>query len=299
MDKGQRTFPDSKLMVELEAAHMQQLSKSTIFQKQLQLRRAWLDLTMKTVVTADVDCRKFSEDLFHVFTSLGTRWVSHHQALFALIMPGRYGEAIAVSRILLEATELIRYFGLYPGDASEWRGLQSKVPSTLTKSERGKLREKYSPKQIGEKLDLKDAGLLSRRLYSDLSAAVHPTDWGVQFYGRRFLEDPKMIGLQFGPAYDPRRLFNLNALANGTLPSPVWAFLSMCQWADVPDKLWAPIGVEYSDLQPLWYAMTKVDAEMDEVMEETERRIGAGESVDIVMGDFEKSIGFLEPDSKV
>ena len=105
-----------------EVAHMTRWPQVKWLQHQLALRNQWLNLTIKAVVLAEeAATRNPNQDLFKVFTLLGTRWISHHRAIFSLVVPGLYGEATALSRMLLEHTDLLKYFSYYPEEAQEWR----------------------------------------------------------------------------------------------------------------------------------------------------------------------------------
>ena len=226
-----------RMMWEQESAHAGQYTSSSWIKNQINLRARWLNLMMRAVVSAeDVINRNISDDLFRVFTILGTRWVPHHQAVSALLLIGRYGEATALCRMLLEVTDLITYFSLYPKDAEAWRGAFAQTPSSgndlYTKG-----RRKFAPSSIRHRLESKGADATSQRAYEELSTAIHGSEWGAQYYARRSIESPETLALQFWVTYDARMSFRLAALANATLPLPISAFLEMCNYARAPKSV--------------------------------------------------------------
>ena len=127
------------------------MSKTTAYQ--LAHRRPWLDLTMKAVAAAeDAIARNIAPDVFRVLTILSTRWVSHHQALLALLMTGHYGEATALNRMTVEVTDLIAYFSVCPDDAERWRKAFQRQPSQDdVPFKRG--RTDFSPSNVRRKLE--------------------------------------------------------------------------------------------------------------------------------------------------
>ena len=169
-----------------EAEHAKQLQSKPRLIVQGQLRAAWLDLLMKAVVNAQLLTTKNpSSDLFAAFAMLGTRFASHQQAVFLLTTMGRYGEAAAVCRMLMEATDLFTYFTLFPSEVGDWRSSTRNAPDADGPQER-RARRKFSSGQVRERLKASDQDrAVSDETYRELNSVIHTSEWGTQHYGHR------------------------------------------------------------------------------------------------------------------
>ena len=95
----------------------------------LEQRFRWHTLFARTVTaSASIAKRNISPELFNAYLILGNRWFSHHESIEMLLTTGRYGDCMALLRSLLEETDLMTYFSLYPEDAEEWREALSRAP---------------------------------------------------------------------------------------------------------------------------------------------------------------------------
>ena len=113
--KPKTDMPNALKLLEAETRHALALTKQSWAICHFNLRENWLTLMMKAVTAAwELKDRNPDKDTFHVFTLLGHRWISHHQAIGHLSSMGRYGEAFAICRMLLELTDLFPYFVEYP-----------------------------------------------------------------------------------------------------------------------------------------------------------------------------------------
>lgn len=266
---------DMKRVLEHEVHHLKAYSGSSWGLLHSNHRFKWMDLTIRTVeASLDIASRNIMKDLFTVFTLLGTRFISHHQAIFGLLQSGHYGEVTALHRMLLETTDLITYFYLHPEDASIWLQWSAQDPAVDRKKYRSGLRQ-FSHSKIQREIK-KDVIPLSAE-YPRLSTAIHPNVWGMQFYSKRPTHTQPNIELQFGPNYDARIVFRLGSLANRTLPHPIFAFLQICHQAHAPKSTWRSIQQKYESYLPEWESLMKVDAKFDDLMDETERRLSSGE----------------------
>ena len=61
----------------------------------------------------------------------------------------------------------------------------------------------------------------------------------------------------------------------------------MCEHAKAKKSSWRQIGARYEMLLPEFEALNEFDARFDGIMEETERRVAAGEDPDEVRRDIE------------
>ena len=277
-EKGKRIeVPDAMKLLEAEAAHMHKYSASPWAIYQVNLRDKWLNLMMKAVAGAhELKSKNPSKDLFTAFWILGTRWVSNHQAIRALLMIGRYGECTALLRMLLELTDLIAYLAAYPEEAESWIEAFSREPVKGNLSfEKG--RGKYSPTNIRQKLDDKGLNPTPSQVYAQFSSAIHPSLWGTIHYGQQSIQNPSIVDIGFEARFDTRMAFGLGLQANQTLPSPIWAFLEICQSTEANKRDWRAVKLQYEEMLPTWEIMiNEVDGKFAEIMAESFRLFSNG-----------------------
>ena len=270
-------IPNAMKLLEAETAHMRKYSTTPWAVYQINLRDKWLNLMMKAVAGAyELKGKNPSKELFTAFWILGTRWVSNHQAIRALLMIGRYGECIALLRMLLELTDLIVYFAAYPEEAEGWVEAFSQEPVKGNVSfERG--RRKYSPTNIRQELDNKGLKPTPGEVYAQFSAAIHPSLWGTVHYGQQSLENPSIVNIQFEARFDTRMAFGLGLQANQILPTPIWAFLEICHSTGANKRDWRAVKMQYDEMLPTWDIMiNEVDSKFAEIMAESLRLFSNG-----------------------
>ena len=273
--------PDALTLLKAETNHAIALTKQSWSIYHFNLREKWITLMMKAVDAAwKLKDRNPNRDIFHVFTLLGHRLISHHQAIRHLTLMGRYGEAYAICRMLLELADLFPYFVAYPGDVQRWREAFSKDPSNLDQDARNDINYFSAPnvrKRLGE------AGIdsIPRELHSHLNAAVHASEWGTMYYGHSSLENPGVTHLQFDVALDPSMAFGIGQLANLTLSRPIWSFIEYCEVNKAAKSSWRTIKANYEDMLPDWELLVNdVDAKFANLMGDVARMRMAGASVD-------------------
>ena len=276
-NKRKKSEPwDMHKVLEYEIHHLKAYSGSSWGLLHSKHRFIWMDLTIRAVeASLDIANRNIVSDLFNVFALLGTRFISHHQAIFGLLQSGHYGEVTALHRMLLETTDLITYFCLYPEDASIWMQWSAQDPAVDRRKYRAGLRQ-FSHSRIQREIKKLDVSPLSAE-YPRLSTAIHPNLWGMQFYSKRPIGTQNNIELQLAPNYDARIVFRLGSLANRTLPHPIFSFLQMCHRGRAPKSTWRSIQQKYESYLPEWEALMNVDSQFDNLMDETERRVSSGE----------------------
>ena len=139
----------------------------------LEQKYRWHTLFAETMETASsIATRTVHPDLFDTYVILGSRWLSHHQAIERLLTIGRYGDGIVLLRSLLEDTDLMTYFAYYPEDAKDWMERLSRGPDWSDKVYRQGI-ENFKPSQLWKQLNTKGVEPVGQSDYSILSATVH------------------------------------------------------------------------------------------------------------------------------
>ena len=272
-------IPSADDILKAEGEHLKQFVKSTWAIYQFNLRNNWLDLMMKAIQASwQLAERNPNKDLFQVFSILGTRLVSHHNAIRVLLMSGRYGETAALCRMLLELTDLITYFVGYPDEATDWRASFSQPPERGNQLYQDGLRS-CSPARVRESLIAEQLPVTPQEIYAQFSAAIHPNEWGMYMYGQLPVGGQGPVELSFQARFDVRNAFGLGFLANRTLAMPIWSFLQICLFSGANKSLWRKIRTQYDDILPIFDAMYDTDSEMISIFQEMEDRVGAGEDV--------------------
>ena len=159
----------------------------------------WLGLTASTVeAAAEVVGRNIKKDLFTAFEVLGGSWFSHHQAIRTVVQVGRYGDGLALCRMLLETGDLITYFSLYPDDVERWWKELGVPPALEDRAYRDSIR-RFGAKTIRDKLEEAGSPSISEEWNATLNTAVHASPWGTQYYGRRVRETTNAYAVQLAP----------------------------------------------------------------------------------------------------
>ncbi len=287
-EKPQPQHWDMGLVLKQKALHLQTCINSPFSIPQFQLRSQWLTIMMRaTEASSDLIDRNISNDLFYAFYLLGSRWVSHQIAGYDLLINGQYGEVSALHRMLFEVTDRITYFQLYPEDASRWRSWSAQDPETNTREYRAD-RSYFAQSQIIKKV--KEKGVIPASTeFQRLSAAVHPNEWGTQYYAHRS-PDYKEISLEFGPRFDFRKVFWFGLVANQVLPHPIVAFLNICKQTRAPKSVWRWVEVQYKENLPYWEQEMEIDKEVNNSMAEIERRLSSGEPMEKIEGELKERL---------
>jgi hypothetical protein len=285
---GQKSHWDMDRVLKLQITHARLYMTSPFNLDQAQLRMHWLTILMRSAeASKEIIERNISKDLFITFNMLALRFVSHHQAIYDLLLNGRYGEVHAVQRMLLEVTDLMTFFAFYPEEVVKWRQWSSVDPLIDPKNHR-KGCSTFSLANISKQIKEKGEEPASIE-YQRLSAAVHPGEWGTDYYGYRNLvgDDFQLI---FGPIFDMRWAFRLGTLANRTLPYPIRAFLIMCKTSRAPKSVWRWIDSRYKDSILNWQQEIELDSDFNEYFKEIEDRVAAGEQREKVLADITERI---------
>ncbi len=277
---------DMELVLKQKAIHLQTCISSPFSIPQFQLRSKWLTIMMRaTEASSELIDRNISNDLFYVFYLLGTRWISHQLASHDLLINGQYGEVIALHRMLFEVTDRITYFHLHPEDANRWRSWSAHDPETTTKEYKAD-RNYFSQSQIVKKIKAKEITPASID-FQRLSAAIHPNEWGTQYYAHRSPNYGE-ISLEYGPRFDFRKAFWLGLVANQVLTHPIISFLNICRQTRAPKSLWRWVQVKYEENLPNWEREMRIGKDVNDSMAVIEQRISSGESMEKIGAEIEK-----------
>ena len=259
-------------------------------QENLAQKFQWHSLLIQTMeVASSITQRNPGSDFFNTYLILGSRWFSHHEAVETLLTTGRYGDCMVLLRSLLEDTDLITYFAYYPEDTADWMERLSRVPVWSDEVYRQGI-QKFRMRRIWKKLRAKSIEPLGERDYSILSATVHASPWGAQFYGRVMPGDPNRLYLNLAPVYDPAATFTAGLVLQGTYPRPIHAFLTGCLDSKVPESQWRSIQASYNSLIDDWKTKMERDSWFRIEMARAERRILSNEEPETVLRDLYKSI---------
>ena len=279
-DQGDYTLP---FVLDATNEHAARYVASPWLRHRLQQRFRWHSLFAKSMEAASsIIKRNMYPELFNAYLILGSRWFSHHEAIEMLLLTGRYGDCMALLLGLLEDTDLITYFAYYPEDASDWRQKLSRAPVWTDEVYRQGINQ-FRMVEVWKKLREKDVEPLGQGDYHVLSATVHASPWGARFYGRVTANEPDQLHLSLAPIYDPVAAFSIGLFLQGTLPSPIHAFLVGCSAAGVPKSEYRSIQARYQTLIPQLEEKMKFDSWFGEAMTNAEWRVAGGEDPEKVM----------------
>ena len=190
-------------------------------------------------------------------------------------------------RSLLEDTDLMTYFSCYPEDAAEWNERLSREPVWSDEVYRGGIK-KFRMRQIWKKLRDKGIEPVGERDYPFLSATVHASPWGIQFYGRTLPQNPDQIHLSMAPFYDAAAAFSAVLVLQGTYPRPIQAFLESCAAAKAPKSQWRSIRIRYDALIEGWQTQMEFDSWFKIEATAAKDRISRGEEPEVVFQDIQQ-----------
>ena len=137
--------------------------------------------------------------------------------------------------------------------------------------------QKFRMRQIWKMLKEKGIEPVGERDYPVLSATVHASPWGIQFYGRTLSQAPDQLHLSLAPFYDPAAAFSAVLVLQGTYPRPIQAFLESCAAAKAPKSQWRSIKTRYDDLIEGWQTKMDFDSWFRSEAADAEGRISRGE----------------------
>ena len=242
-DRTDYTLP---LVVKATNEHAARYLTSPWLLERLKQRFRWHTLFAKTIEAAtSIIKRNISPDLFSTYLILGARWFSHHESIEMLLTSGRYGDCMALLRSVVEDTDLVTYFALYPEDAAEWRQRLSRAPVWEDEVYREGIM-KFRLREVWRRLKDKGIEPLGQQDYAILSATVHASPWGARFYGRVPPNHPDQLFLSLAPVYDAAAAFSIGLVLQESLPRPVHAFLESCVASRAPKSEYRKIEARYS-----------------------------------------------------
>ena len=204
-----------------------------------------------------------------------------------LLSTGRYGDCMVLLRSLLEDTDLMTYFACYPEEATDWRGRLGRAPNWSDEVYRKGI-QRFRMPHIWKMLRAKGIEPVAERDYTILSATVHASPWGAQFYGRTLPGDPDRLYLSLAPVYDPVAAFSVGLVLQGTYPRPVHAFLESCAVSKAPKSQWRSIKALYETLIEDWQAKMDLNSWFRSKMAGAEERVLRGEEPEAVLEDIGK-----------
>lgn len=282
--------PPLASLVEQLAANTRLSASAPWFIDRMKRTAGWSALFRDSMeAAADLVKRNIGNDQFAVYQVLGARWFSHHNSIDLLITDCHYGEAMALSRMLLEITDLMTFFSHYPEQAPAWRQAMRREPVWGDRDYRDGATQ-FRLTAIWDGLMRKGETPVSRQLYATLSATVHPSEWGTQFYAGRSELEAGVFALELAPSFNPSRQFWIGLMLENTLPLPVAAFLRLCETKHAPRSVWRAIWHHHQDLLPSWQRWRDINQWFHQAMEEGEKRVSSGEVVDDVWRDIEDRI---------
>jgi len=137
---------------------------------------------------------------------------------------------------------------------------------------------------------IKRAGVkpISEDSYSAMSAAVHATEWGMQYYGRPVPDRPNANLPQLAPAFNANTAFWISLVTIRVMPRPVEAFLHMCGAVRAPKSVWRSIRAAYERLLPRWNVEMEQGGWFSRLMSEAEERIRSQEPADDVLAEVQR-----------
>lgn len=228
----QKIIPTQRLDLDLDKIRDKQTEYLERHKKHLQIFDGITDEYLRLfldIVNLAFNCikEKIDEQFMYVYLIIGSRWFSHIESLTYLLYSGYYGDVVALSRMLTDNINLLTYFSYFPEDIPNWRKLADYGPRTKKEpSDIKKLRQFFLDGEVRKRLATKQ---LPFEGTGTLSEAIHPSEWGSQFYLRKGYDKEHTYSIQFGPQYDPTRAFQLLGLLMAFVRPPTDVFIRRCQ----------------------------------------------------------------------
>ena len=264
-------------------AHAAKLTEKPWNTMQSLERVKWWELIQRCVKESwGLSEKSEAPDLFRVFAILGTRYFSNQRAADSLISGGRYGETAAIIRMILETADVLTYLALYPDQITRWRAVFSPRPDSQNKDLWKGMRE-FAPAKIRQQITAAGGQPVRQDVYNELSAAIHPSEWGAILYSHWSPDQPNQLNLGFHPIFNDTHVFRLNTLLHLSLAGVVWAFLAMCEGSNAKKSAWRMIKANYDDMLPEWEIRRDFDNDWLRMMEESESRVATGEDAEGVI----------------
>ena len=211
--------------------------------------------------------RASKRSFLFAFLMLGSKIISHAESIRVLVDVGRYGDATGLLRFAFSDCVMLRYLALFPEDVPDWFDLSQLRPPTGRPSERYKrLAKKFWEGAVRKKL-LEKGVHVPAGTFSDLSEAVHPTSWGMGYYGD--VDPGRVLHIHYAPFYDP--LPKAQALAVSlidVLKEPMDVLIDWCnrqalQWHKGVEARWMVLRIQAGKFTQI--AASVVEAGMEEL----------------------------------
>lgn len=242
----------------------------------------WIDFTLQAAEAAGKKAkRRDRHDELLVFSANATRWASHQWTVYNLVQQGRYGECHAIGRMLLEVTDLIVLLASEPEKVTDW------VDSTAMP--RAPVPRKWQPTAIRRRLERIDAKTYDSSLYSQMSAAVHPSNWGNSMYSARLGGSDNEYAVTPTAIFDPLRALEILGMSLRTAPLPVYQFLRIAQRRNLPAKVLQSFVDRYEQKMIVWALLARFSEELGRLLREHESAAMA-DSSRVKPSDLETSI---------
>ena len=255
------------------------------------MRFRWQSLFVETAEAANELIQRNippdTPDLFWVYLFLGTRWFSHHDSIEWVLTSGRYGDCLALCRIMIEVTDLLTYFSHYPEACSDWRAWSQRTPLWEDPQYREGT-QRFRRLNIWN--GIKEMGEIpeGEGQHHFLSAAVHASEWGMRWFAARSSLNPNQLNLTLAPQYDPAVTFSILLTMERTYPLPIRAFLRMCEFGRAPKSVYRGIRSRYERLVSEWQVLIEGKRWYADLMDQADDRLASGEAWDKIQADLER-----------
>ena len=184
------------------------------------------------------------------FINLGSKVVSHVESIRTLVDIGRYGDATALTRVLVGDVTMITYLSIYPDDCAEWIELsQIREPRPTNRGRYGTLLRKFSEGRLRGAIAEAGTRPVSAEGYGVYSEAAHPSLWGMQFYADRIVHTANEYQVTYAAVYDPLVAIGRVAVMGALILDSIDGFIYWCEeskvgWhAELRDR-WGPLKSE-------------------------------------------------------
>ena len=186
----------------------------------------------------------------HAFIGLSSKVISHAESIRTLVNIGRYGDATALTRVMISDVTMVTYLSIFPEDCPEWFELSQVRERTPTRRGRyGELMAKFKESELRAKIEAAGFSPVSGSGYGAYSEALHASAWGLQHYA--YPEpNPKSKHthtLYYAPIYSPWVALRTINVMTSFLVESIAVFLTWCENTDVTwhkeyMARWDPIG---------------------------------------------------------
>ena len=167
----------------------------------------------------------------NAFIALSSKVISHAESIRALINIGRYGDATALTRVMISDMTMITYLSIYPEDCADWIE-QSMVrePRPKRGGRYGELLAKFRESELRRKIEAAGFRPVSTEGYGAYSEALHPSAWGLRFYAyvEPGAEGEPTHTIYYAPIYDPWVALRRVTVMTSSLIEPIANFMWWC-----------------------------------------------------------------------